>query len=288
MRSTKIENVSCDLIEASLNRYKVSGKIVSDKDSAMLIQFVRGEKIKIEDSGKRIFQDASETILFEETLLGGVSPFSFSADASPSMSVNEQDALGKVYQLDISYYLVCIDLSLNEEVAKTSLYLEGVAIYPRSKISLAEKLVISSGFCCCIGEQTDFINVLVNSESDSSETGKPFTLFLEVYNYATQAVKSVEVKLSREILAGSNEIYDIITKLDFNGVKPDKYIPSFPVNLQVPSQAIPTADFSKFKCSYFVDVAAILQNSSDVRFRISVRVFPLRNQSIPRALRKSG
>lgn len=291
MRSIQIEKVAVNAISGA---YVVSGELVCRTDVPVNLQLVRCEKVKVEDFGRRFVDDMSEHIIIEETLWpgglskGGIAPFSFSAtDCPPTLNIREQDAGGKTYHLEINYHLLAVDPSYGQEITKLTVNFERKDSQG-PKISMSEKLAVQSAFCCCFSEQAEYVNILVNADSNAVEAGKPLMIFLEIYNYSTQAVKTVSIKLSREIRAGSTTSLDIITKLDFNGIESGKYMPSFPVNIQIPAKALPTVCLAKFKCTYFADVTAFMDGASPLRMKIPVTVVPLLLKLSPRGLRKTG
>ena len=296
MRSIQIEKVAVHAMEPNkiTGSYVVSGELVCRTDVPVNLKLVRCENVKVEDFGRRFVDDVSEHLVIEETFWpgglskGGIAPFSFSAiDCPPTLNIREQDAGGKTYQLEVNYHLLAVDPSSGKEITKITVNFERKASQG-PKISMAEKLPVQSAFCCCLSEQAEYVNFLVNADSSAVEAGKPFLVFLEIYNYSTEAVKSISIRLSREIRAGSISSLDIITKLDFNGIESGKYMPSFPVNIQIPAKALPTLRLSQFKCTYFADVTASMDGASPLRLKIPVKVVPLLFKLIPRVLRKSG
>jgi hypothetical protein len=205
------------------------------------------------------------------------------------LSFTEQDAsTGNLYKVELSYFIVAIDALLDEEVAKVSVNLDNTTNSgQRPKISFAEKLYLSSGFCCCFSQQTEYVEILLSCETDTVEQGMKLALIVEVYNYASLNVKTMHVQLSREILAGSSQINRTFSKMDLNGVDAGKYSPCFPVNIEIPPKAVPTVDFSGFKCLYFVDVSAVLEDSTKLHLRVPISVVPCTPKLSPREGRKN-
>jgi hypothetical protein len=288
MNTAAIEDV---LLLAGAKRLpQLNGQISVKSEGPVKLQLIRTARMDVKQAGRVIVKaETSEPVIEEVLTQAGKQPFSIvlPSQSQPSLHAQLDDPLGLEWTVDIEYVLSVLHMTTQTELVRRPVTLN-FSKQQGLPINVCEETRVSSHFWCCIEDPASHLLTLINSDSDTACAGGSWNMFAEIYNYSKHVVDKIQVKLERVIEAEGTRDSEIINLKEFKGIEPGRFIPSFPLSLQVPVAALPSLDLFVFSCKYFVEIKAIISHAHDVSVRIPVNVIPVPNDRVGRPVRQSG
>ena len=179
--------------------------------------------------------------------------------------------------VSVKYALSIMDDILETELCRTSITIEADMNRSRRSISVKEVVPISSGvFCCCNPDRNQKIVFLVDGDSDICVAGDSITLHIEIYNYSTLKVDSLKVKLRHLLNISGKKSNEDLNTIEFKGIEPGRYMPSFPVTFTFPRSSIPTTKFRTLFSTYHVEIICVTSGVGNAIIKVPVTLIPPR------------
>ena len=288
MSSVAIEDV---LLLAGAKRLpQLSGQICVTGAGAVKLQLIRIARLDLRNSRRVLIQaDETETVMEEVITQSGKQPFSLvlPSQSQPSLHAKLDDPLGIQCSVNIEYVLSVLHIKTQTELVRRPVPLN-FAKQHGMPINICEETRVSSRFWCCVEDPTSHVLTLVTADTDTACAGGSWEIFAELYNYSRYPIDKVQVKLERTITAHATSNSEVITMKEFKGIEPGRYIPTFPISLQIPAAALPSVDVPSFSCKYYIGIKTLISHAHDVEVHIPVHVVPLTADKGTRAWKQSG
>lgn len=199
----------------------------------------------------------------------------FSFRISPKFTPTFEALISRTECVSVRYALAIIDDILETELYRTGVIIESDIGRLRRPLSLKEGVSLSAGvFCCCSSDPSQKIVFLVDGDANVCFAGDTITLHIEVYNYSSFKVENLRVKLRHTRTTQGKRSEEEINTVDFKGIEPGRYMPSFPVGFTFPKSLLPTAKSYALVSEYYVEIICVTSGSDNAMVKFPITILP--------------